>query len=162
MPPVVAAAAVTGAAALGAGALNARGNSKAAKTQDAAAQRAEAIAIENEKRRREEYDRAEAASKAQWDAEQARLEPYRAAKNALLGRSAGRLGLSLGDLGGARGATPYPGSSAAAAAASAYQKPRTLADLAGQPYGSLMPEIQEAPRLTIADFGNWGSQRRAS
>ena len=160
MPPVVAAAAVTGAAALGAGALNARGNSKAAKTQDAAAQRSEAIAIENEKRRREEYDRAEAASKAQWDAEQARLEPYRAAKNALLGRSAGRLGLSLGDLGGARGATPYPGSSTAAAAA--YQKPRTLADLAGQPYDSLMTEIQDAPRLTIADFGNWGSQRRAS
>ena len=160
MGPAVAAAAIQGGAQLVGSALNGKGNKRAIETQDAAARRSEAIAIENEKRRREEYDRAEAASKAQWDAEQARLEPYRAAKNALLGRSAGRLGLSLGDLGGARGATPYPGSSTAAAAA--YQKPRTLADLAGQPYDSLMPEIQDAPRLTIADFGNWGSQRRAS
>lgn len=50
---------------------------------------------ENELRRREEYDRAEAERKAQWDAEQSRRAPYRAAADAILRRRMGQMGLEL-------------------------------------------------------------------
>lgn len=54
---------------------------------------------ENEARRREEYDRAEVAAKAQWDAEQARRAPARAAAAAILSAYTGQ---------GAPAARPMP------------------------------------------------------
>jgi hypothetical protein len=157
MPPVVAAAAVTGASALAGGALSSRANNKAMKTQDEAARRAEALAIENEKRRREEYDRAEAMAKAQWDAEQQRLAPRRAAQDQLLARTGQRLGLDIGSLGGAR-PMPYSGGTGTTSG-----KPRTLADIAGRPVVDVpFTEVQAAPRLSIQDIANWGTPRRMS
>lgn len=152
MPPVVAGAAVTAGGALAGGILNSRANNKAMQSQERANAEAIAMAKDNEKRRREEYDRAEALSKAQWDAEQARLEPLRNAQNGLLGQASGRLGLNIGQI----GAKPYQAASAAPAS-----QPRTLAQLAGSGYVPPgLTEIQAAPKLTIADIANWGSPRR--
>lgn len=156
MGPVVAEALVQGGAQLVGGALNGKANKKAMQIQDQASKRAEAIAIDNEKRRREEYDRAEALSKSQWDAEQARLEPLRNAQNGLLGQASGRLGLNIGQI----GARPYQ-SLSGASANSGVSQPRTLAQLAGSGYVPPgLPEVQAAPKLTIADIANWGSPRR--
>jgi len=170
MPPVVAgaaapwvASAITGAATLGGAALANRSNNKATKTQAQANSEAIAMAKDNEARRRMEYDRTEALSKQQWDAEQARLEPYRNAQNALLGQAGNRLGLNLGALGGYRTAAPYgePRSQVGVPV-----QGRTLSQLAGWgdagPQIEQVPEIQAAPKLTIADIGNWGNQRRMS
>lgn len=138
------------------GVLNSRSNNKATKTQAQANAEAIAMAKDNEKRRREEYDRAEALSKAQWDAEQARLEPLRNAQNGLLGQASGRLGLNIGQI----GAKPYQ-SLSGASANSGVMQPRTLAQLAGSGYVPPgLPEVQAAPKLTIADIANWGSPRR--
>ncbi len=163
MPQAVAAAAVTaGGTLLGAG-LSSRSNDKATKTQAQANAEAIAMAKDNEARRRMEYDRAESLSKQQWDAEQARLEPYRAAQNALLGQAGNRLGLNLGALGGYRAPASYGGS---AAVPVGVQQNRTLAQLAGWgdagPQIEHVPKIQAAPKLSIADIGNWGNQRRMS
>ena len=156
MDPVTASALISGGTQLVGGALNGKGNSKAIRTQDAAARRAEAIAIDNEKRRREEYDRGEAMAKAQWDAEQARLAPRRKLQDGLLGSAAARWGMNIGDLGGARQAAAYPGPGAATP---------TMSDLGGRVQGGYVPpglEVQAPPRLSIADIANWGSQRRMS
>jgi hypothetical protein len=51
-----------------------------------------------EARRREEYDRAEALSRQQWEAEQALLAPRRAASNAILQRWAKDLGYTLPEM----------------------------------------------------------------
>lgn len=156
MPPVVAGAAVTAGGALAGGILNSRANNKAMQSQERANAEAIAMAKDNEKRRREEYDRAEALSKAQWDAEQARLEPLRNAQNGLLGQASGRLGLNIGQI----GSRPYQ-SLSGASANSGVTQPRTLAQLAGSGYVPPgLPEIQAAPKLTIADIANWGSPRR--
>lgn len=156
MPPIVGAAAVTAGGALAGGVLSSRANSKAMKTQDQASRRAEAIALENERRRREEYDRGEAMAKAQWDAEQARLAPRRKLQDGLLGSAAARWGMNIGDLGGARQAAAYPGPGAATP---------TMSDLGGRVQSGYVPpglDVQSAPRLSIADIANWGSQRRMS
>lgn len=139
------------------GVLNSRANNKATQSQERANAEAIAMAKDNEKRRREEYDRAEALSKAQWDAEQARLEPYRAAQNGLLGQASSRLGLNIGQI----GAKPYQ-SLSGASANSGVSQPRTLAQLAGSGYvpPGVGAEVQAAPKLTIADIANWGSPRR--
>lgn len=152
-------AAVTAVGALGGAALASRSNSKASKTQAQADAAALAMAKDNEARRRQEYDQQIAAEKAQWDAEQARLEPYRNAQNALLGQASNRLGLNIGSLGGMRSASPYPGS----VAANGTNTARTLAQLGGSGYvPDHGPEVQAAPQLSIADIANWGSPRRMS
>lgn len=157
MPPVVAAAAIGGGAALAGSAISAHSNSNANKTQAKANSEAIAMAKDNEARRRQEYDRAEALSKAQWDAEQQRLEPLRAFQNAQIQQGADRLGFNIGQL----AAKPYPGSGGAAVNSQA--QPRTLAQLAGSGYVPPgMPNIQAAPQLSIADIANWGSPRRMS
>lgn len=149
MDPVTASALISGGTQLVGGALNGKGNKRAVETQDAAARRAEAIAIDNEKRRREEYDRAEALQKAQHDAEQARRAPYEAAKNALLQQNAGRMGLSLGEMG--RGAPM-------SYATSSKGTPRTLASLAGSGY--IPPEAMLTPSQdkTLGRIFDWARE----
>lgn len=169
MPPVVAAATAAPAlftagagvaSALGGAIIGSRSNSKASKTQAQADAAALAMAKDNEARRRQEYDQQIAAERAQWDAEQARLEPYRNAQNALLGQATDRLRLNVGSLGGNRSASPYPGT----VAANGTNTARTLAQLAGRGYVAEdpLPGVQAAPQLSIADIANWGSPRRMS
>jgi hypothetical protein len=148
-------------ATIGGAILSNKSNNQATKTQAQANAEALAMAKDNEARRRQEYDQQIAAERAQWDAEQARLEPYRNAQNALLGQASNRLGLNIGALGGARSATPYPGT----VAANGTNTGRTLSQLAGGTgtvYNPPVPEVQAAPQLSIADIANWGSPRRMS
>lgn len=70
-----------------------RANERASQTQARGLDQQLAFERENEARRREEYDRAEALNRQQWEARQAQLAPYRAAADALLRRRAQELGL---------------------------------------------------------------------
>jgi len=79
---------------IGAG-MQSRAATRAAEIADRGYQRAADIAVDNERRRREEYDRAEAAAQAQWTALEAMRAPYRAASYGLLQAYAAQHGLPL-------------------------------------------------------------------
>lgn len=144
-------------------------NTEASRIQAQSNADALAFAREQEARRQKEYDQQIAAEKAQWEAEQARLAPYRAASYGILGQAADRLGMSLGELGGAGG---YSGSRAYSGPSSAGKdsgrRVDSLASLAnGNVEGALTPETpaMEAPKLTLADIirmksaGDWRTGR---
>lgn len=159
MPPVVAAAAIAGGAAITGGVLSSRANSNAAKTQDSAAKRAEQIAIDNENRRRQEYDQQQANLKAQWDAEQARLAPRRALGDSLLQQFASRTGNSLGSLARPPAASaPPPGW--VPGQVSATSQPRTLASMAGYGDAPLDPALTPPQDMSLGNVFNWGTPRR--
>ena len=165
MPPAVAAAAITAGAALGAGALSSRANNKANKTQAQGNADALAWAKEQDAMERARQKEIDTKMEAQWNAEQARLAPLRALKQSLAQKTAGRLGLDLGALGGASAPSSMPPGWQPGAA-----QGNTIASLAGyRPQTAEMPvedTIAVAPgQLTIQDImaGSWGSQagRRA-
>ena len=144
--PVTAAALIQGGSQIVSGGLGSKGNRRAVQTQDAASRRAEAIAIDNEKRRREEYDRKEAMDRAQHDAVEARDAPFRAAREALLRQNSGRLGLSLGQLGGmASGGTGAPSATPA----------RTLASFASSPYSTDKTLLTPSQDMSLGSVFNW-------
>jgi hypothetical protein len=127
---------------------------------------------DNETRRRSEYDNAQALAKQQWDAEQSRRAPYRAAADALLRKRAAQLGLDMPaeapaphfqyptyNPGGPQTSpapAPTPVGSSRTPAAQA-----TLGTLAGQPapapapmapaYQPMTPALQ-APQITLRDL----------
>lgn len=128
LAPVVAASLIAGGTTLAGTALSSRANGKAAKTQDLAQKRAEAIEIDNENRRRQEYDRAEALRKAQYDEEQQRRAPYRAVAQSILAQNARRMGYSVPGPRPPAPYTPVPYDTVAAASI----PPKTLAQYAGR------------------------------
>lgn len=157
MNPAIAAAVIQGGTQLVGGAMNGKGNSRAVRAQTAASDKALAFSQDNEKRRREEYDRAEALAKAQHDAIQAREAPYYAAKEALMRQAAGRMGLSIGEM-GSRAPSPYGGPSAPSL--TDRKTPRTLSEMAGTGY--IPPDDPMAPTASIGNIFDWGTQRRTS
>ncbi len=155
-------AGIGAAASLGSSLIGKHSNNNAIKTTDEAAKRAEQIAIDNENRRRDEYDRSEAAAKAAHDAEEARLAPYRAARAGLLQQAAARSGLSLGDLVGASGASgggysPTSGGTVPAP----IQNGRSLAQMAG--YGTQAdPIVSPEQDRSLGAVWNWGRNGRVA
>ena len=155
MGPIAAAvvpAAISGATTLAGAAIGGKGNKRAAESQERSNSEAIALARENEARRRQEYDQAQALQRQQWDAEQARLEPYRNARLALLAGQSRRLGLNIGSLGGARPSGPPPGAGRPAGVS----RGSSIGALGGY---SGPVEALEAPRLSIQDLAGWGARR---
>ncbi len=113
MPQAVAIPAIT--AALGAGATiyGAKKSSDTAKsaTKSQLAANDAALAYQREQDAKAEARQAQidAEERAAWEAEQIRLAPLRALKEALAGQTAGRIGLPF-DVSGLGDAKPYPGS----------------------------------------------------
>lgn len=70
-------------------------NNKAAKEQGRQFDQSIAFEREKEARRREEFDRQQALAKQQYDEQEARLAPFRAAAAGALAARAKRLGISL-------------------------------------------------------------------
>lgn len=172
MPQAVAIPLITAAAGAGATIYGSKkassANEKASQVQAQSNAEALAFAREQEARRQREYDQQIAAEKAAWEAEQARLAPYRAASYGILGQSADRLGLNLGALGGmASGGYPGPsleGKDSGRRLDSPYTS-TSLGALAQQ--GVIDPETPpiEPPRITLADIarmktaGDWRTGR---
>lgn len=117
------------------GLLGNRGQTRAAR--EAAQLQAQGLAAqlqferENEARRREEYDRTEAQAKAQWDAEQARRAPYRAAAAAILSRYTGQPASNY------TAPVPYSGAPVSKPLAG----PTTIGAMAGMPSASAVPTV---------------------
>lgn len=141
-------------------------------TQVQAQSNAEALAFarEQEARRQKEYDAQIAAERAQWEAEQKRLAPYRQASLGILGQAADRIGVNIGDIAGYSGGYTPSGPSTYGQDSGRRLDPvsSSLASLAdGTVPGALTPETAqiEAPRLTLADLarmrtaGDWRSRR---
>jgi len=134
---------------------------------------AEALAFEREKeaRRRAEYDQMIAAEKAQWEAEQARIEPYRNASLGILGGAADRLGFQM-----PQASTPALGAAAAKASknmslpTSDYLPGGSLASLSGSVPsmgGYERPPSDIETPMTLAELsrlrrpGDWRRGRNA-
>lgn len=168
MPPLVAAGALTSlgtgltiAAPVAAGLIGAKvssnANKSAAQTAAASSDKALQIAQDNEMERRKEYNDAQAAAKAQWDAEQARLAPRRALQDQLLSQYANRTGLSLGQMAQSQpvSATPPPGWTPGTVSSA----PRSIAQMAGYEQS---PDVTPSQSMAIGNIFDWGTPRRVN
>lgn len=111
MPPVVAAAAITAGAAVAGGVISSKSAGKARNAQTKANDEALAYQREQDAKAEARQAQIDAEERAAWEAEQSRLAPLRALKEALAGQTAGRIGLPF-DVSGLGDAKPYPGSGA--------------------------------------------------
>lgn len=109
MPPVVAAAAITAGAAVASGVIGSKSASSSRKAQTKANDEALAYQREQDAKAEARQAQIDAEERAAWEAEQSRLAPLRALKEALAGQTAGRIGLPF-DVSGLGDAKPYPGS----------------------------------------------------
>lgn len=160
--------AIQGGVSLLGGILGNRSSNRAGEREYRAAMEALAYQKEQDAYRRkvEEEERAyqrsqDAMLNARYEAEMARLAPYRALSQSILGRTAGRLGLNVPG-GGSAGIAPggmIP--ERATALSGSTRTPSTLADIAmseGLPASSAAAFMSPEPsrrRLTLADLGNW-------
>ncbi len=111
MPDIAIAAGITAAGALAGGKMSSNAAKKSTQAQTQANDAALAYQREQDAKAEARQAQIDAEERAAWEAEQSRLAPLRALKEALAGQTAGRIGLpfdvsSLGD------AKPYPGSGA--------------------------------------------------
>ena len=147
---------------------SASGSSKnAAQIQARSDAEALKMAKDNEARRRQEYDQANALEKQERAEYVARAQPYWDMSDAIGRRAGNRLGLNVGSMGGMR---PPPGASPGGAPGTrtASADPRTIANMSGYTgYDGLNPNFPGAPSMvspptgmTIGDVLNWGSKRR--
>jgi hypothetical protein len=150
--PFPIAAAIGAASGVGSALVGKHSNNNALKAQTQATNRALAVEQENEAYRRAEARRIEDLQRAQFEAEQARLEPYRQARQQFLNQQGGRLGLNVG-------APPprpqfVPGQP---------QSP-TAGPTGGVPLSALAAmqgtgtQNTQLPQLSLQEIMNWGSQ----
>jgi len=147
----VAGAAISGGSAIVGALLGKKGSDKATKAQTQANDQATQLARDQMAEDKRRYDEQQVLSKSQWDAMEARKDPWRRAL-------AQRFGIPF-PTATAPVSAPLATSTAASAvpqwAASALptrnSAPMTLGGMAGM---SAPPPV-EAPQLTLADLGNW-------
>jgi hypothetical protein len=131
--------------------IGSKSNSQANQTQAKAA--AEALAYQKQKDAQDQanYEKQQAALKAQWDAEQARRAPYRAAAEALLRQNGSRLGLSVPE---SQAPPTMPLGWSSNGTGTTAPTPRTLSSVAGLSQYGAPPVI--APQMSLSDVLNGG------
>lgn len=139
-------AAVTGGAAVTSGVMQSKANKRATDAQSKSTAEALAFERDNELRRRQEYDRSEAESRAQFDAEQARKAPFREMADVILRRRAERLGIPFS-----------PRSAALQSGMPAQQQPAPrLSSLTGTQQSGMPPNPQG---LSLGDLARQTAQQ---
>lgn len=109
MPDIAIAAGITAAGALAGGKMSSNAAKKSTQAQTQANDAALAYQREQDAKAEARQAQIDAEERAAWEAEQSRLAPLRALKEALAGQTAGRIGLPF-DVSGLGDAKPYPGS----------------------------------------------------
>lgn len=157
MVPIVQAAAIeAGSQAVG-GLIGKHSSNKSADLQYRAAQQALEFEKQKEAERKAEYDKQQSELKAQWEAEQARREPYRRAAAAVLSQAGRRLG--LGDLGaGASLSRPMPAGWDGTVASKVAKPSMNLGSLAG--YSAAPDPTSTTPQLNLGNLADWSRVAR--
>lgn len=153
MASVIVPAAIAGAATLGGAAMGGKGAKAAARAQQQSQAAALQFAMQQEATRKSEYDRAEAARAAAWQAEEQRKAPYRAALESVARGLGAKFGVDIPSAASYGSAAPPPGwqPGQSTAPATSGRQPLGMAALLSDTYAPQTAPITP-PRLTLADL----------
>lgn len=122
---------------------------------------------ENEARRRQEYDRAEAMAQQQWEAEQARRAPFREAADAIIRKRMGGMGMPVSSpmpQMPARGGSPMTGGGSMPPGHFSLQG-GTLGNIGmgqqSQQPQEFPPPLPQPQQMSLGQIADWAPSRQA-